>query len=228
VLFTFLTCPPNFLWQEYLEETFPGKQIELDGTTSLHRANTAKKFFLDQTIGALVNTAIFIGTFAAFKGKDGPAIQREVRRVCFSRDPFAARFINRYLGDLPADEEWMEAVASCLDTEFHCRPGPSSHPRGLGCWSFLGYFPEHACSRLMSAPELKLLPLHFPEPQARDAAISISRPTSPGRNKRALSMAQRFPRCPEYHAWHRRRGSQPGTSVLHEYMPMTQSRHCLE
>ena len=80
--FTFLTCPPNFLWQLYLEETFPGKTVHYDGTTSLDKGNTAKKFFIDQTLGAVVNTVIFVGTFAAFKGKDRTAIQREVRRVC--------------------------------------------------------------------------------------------------------------------------------------------------
>ncbi len=79
--FTLLTCPPNFLWQEYLEETFPGKAVQYDGTKTLDKSNTAKKFIIDQTIGALVNTAIFVGTFAAFKGKDRTAIQREVRRV---------------------------------------------------------------------------------------------------------------------------------------------------
>ena len=55
--------------------------MQPDGSTALDKSNTATKFLLDQTVGALVNTAIFIGTFAAFKGKNGPAIQRDVRRV---------------------------------------------------------------------------------------------------------------------------------------------------
>jgi hypothetical protein len=162
VLFTFLTCPPNFLWQEYLEETFPGKQIEPDGTTSLHRTNTAKKFLLDQTIGTLVNTAIFIGTFAAFKGKDGPSIRREVRRVCFCRKLFAVRCINEHLGDLPADEKRMEVVASRLDPELYRGTGPSPHSRWLDSRTLLGHLPEHACSGLMSVPAMILFPIHLP------------------------------------------------------------------
>ena len=81
VSFTLLTCPPNFLWQEFLEDKFPGQTIQADGARSLDKFNTAKKFALDQTIGALINTVIFVGTFAALKGKDGPGIQRDVRRV---------------------------------------------------------------------------------------------------------------------------------------------------
>ena len=81
VVFTLFTCPPNFLWQEFLEEKFPGQRIQPDGSKQLDVPNTARKFFLDQTLGAVVNTAIFIGTFAALKGKDGPSIQRDIRRV---------------------------------------------------------------------------------------------------------------------------------------------------
>jgi protein Mpv17 len=80
VFWTLVSCPPNFLWQEYIEEKFPGYGIAADGARSLNVANTAKKFVLDQTIGALVNTAAFIAAFAAFKGKDGAAIQRDVQR----------------------------------------------------------------------------------------------------------------------------------------------------
>ncbi|ETN40608.1 uncharacterized protein HMPREF1541_04885 [Cyphellophora europaea CBS 101466] len=80
VFFTLLTCPPNFLWQQYLEETFPGYVTGLDGSQSLHKINTAKKFALDQTIGAVVNTVAFVAFFAALSGKDSNAIQRTVRR----------------------------------------------------------------------------------------------------------------------------------------------------
>ena len=83
VFFTFLTCPPNFLWQEYMEEKLPGYPLQVDGTRSLNIANTARKFVLDQTLGAAINTAIFIAGFAAMKGKDTQAIQREVRRETF-------------------------------------------------------------------------------------------------------------------------------------------------
>ena len=63
-----------------MEGRFPGKKHQYDGTITLDKTNTFKKFALDQTIGALVNTAIFIGTFAAFRGKP---VQRAVRRDTF-------------------------------------------------------------------------------------------------------------------------------------------------
>lgn len=82
VLFAFLSCPPNFLWQEYLEEQFPGYVMDADGQRKLHKTNTIKKLILDQTLGAAVNTLLFIAVMAAFQGKDGKAILRDCRRVC--------------------------------------------------------------------------------------------------------------------------------------------------
>ena len=84
VLFNFLSCPPNVLWQEYLEEQFPAYTTDFDGKKRLNKTNTAKKFALDQTLGATVNTLLFIAVMSAFKGKDGKAIIRDCQRVCFS------------------------------------------------------------------------------------------------------------------------------------------------
>ena len=82
MFFTLLTCPPNFLWQQFLEESFPGSFTEADGSQSLHKVNTVKKFMLDQTIGAVVNTVAFVAFFAALSGKDSYGVQRSVQRVC--------------------------------------------------------------------------------------------------------------------------------------------------
>jgi protein Mpv17 len=84
VLFNFLSCPPNVLWQEYLEEQFPAYTTDFDGKKRFSKTNTAKKFALDQTLGATVNTLLFIAVMSAFKGKDGKAIIRDCQRVCFS------------------------------------------------------------------------------------------------------------------------------------------------
>ncbi|KAI1114661.1 Mpv17/PMP22 family protein [Nemania sp. NC0429] len=83
VLFAFLNVPPNFLWQEFLESTFPAYHVspthaavtsaaakdekELDREAregklvepKLNVANTAIKLALDQTIGAAANTFLF-------------------------------------------------------------------------------------------------------------------------------------------------------------------------
>jgi protein Mpv17 len=82
VLLTFLTCPPNILWQEFLEEQFPGYTAGVDGQKTLHKMNTAKKFAIDQTLAAAVNTLLFIALMGAFKGKDGKAVVRDCQRVC--------------------------------------------------------------------------------------------------------------------------------------------------
>ncbi|KIW27131.1 uncharacterized protein PV07_06900 [Cladophialophora immunda] len=91
VVFTFISCPPNILWQEYLEYKFPGYTIApiSPSTTSsspnaagtqLHIPNTLRKFLFDQTLGAFVNTVAFVAAMAAFKGKSAKAVRREVER----------------------------------------------------------------------------------------------------------------------------------------------------
>ncbi|KAI0119097.1 hypothetical protein F4814DRAFT_226160 [Daldinia grandis] len=83
VLYAFLNVPPNFLWQEFLEDSFPAYYItptaaavasaaandekaleeeEEEGKLverKLHIGNTAVKMILDQTVGAVVNTFLF-------------------------------------------------------------------------------------------------------------------------------------------------------------------------
>ncbi|EXJ72127.1 uncharacterized protein A1O5_04631 [Cladophialophora psammophila CBS 110553] len=90
VIFTLISCPPNILWQEYLEYKFPGYTVaptSLSTTSSsptaekqLHIPNTLRKFLFDQTLGAFVNTVAFVAAMAAFKGKSAKAVQREVER----------------------------------------------------------------------------------------------------------------------------------------------------
>ncbi|CAG8981854.1 hypothetical protein HYALB_00014006, partial [Hymenoscyphus albidus] len=78
ILFNALNCPPNFLWQSYLESAFPStttkplsppsseKQPEVKTTLSL--PNTLTKVALDQTLGAALNTLMFSFVMAGFKG----------------------------------------------------------------------------------------------------------------------------------------------------------------
>lgn len=93
VLFTLISCPPNILWQEFLEAKFPGYTTTLDaGVLSdvtqtltqtepiLDKANTFRKLLFDQTLGAFVNTVAFVAGMAAFKGKTAKAVQRDVER----------------------------------------------------------------------------------------------------------------------------------------------------
>ena len=93
VLFTILNCPPNVLWQEYLEHQFPRLTPELkrdkvskeDGAVSTGRkldvGNTVKKFLIDQTVGGSVNTILFIAIMGGFKGLSPTEIAEEVQKV---------------------------------------------------------------------------------------------------------------------------------------------------
>ena len=105
VLFTFLSCPPNVLWQEYLEERYPGYTTDVNGQEKLHKMNTATKFILDQTLGAAVNTFLFIAVMSAFKGKDGNAILRDCQNVCLTIPP------NKRSADNNAQNFWPLATS---------------------------------------------------------------------------------------------------------------------
>ncbi|KAK0282232.1 hypothetical protein LTR35_000639 [Friedmanniomyces endolithicus] len=132
VLFSLLVCPPNYLWQKWLEGRFPGyiteeaagkekmsdehgvgigrdtgagsmkKRMgnggtsEKDATTEsptppnpakagrkakqkLNMTNTSIKFLLDQTLGAAVNTVIFIAGIALLRGASPDSLGQKVQ-----------------------------------------------------------------------------------------------------------------------------------------------------
>lgn len=95
LILTVLNTPPNFLWQEYLERSFPGYSVspvvvgggggekggELLPRKKLDVTNTLIKFSLDQTLGALYNTVIFLAVMQALKGESAEAVWGVVRRV---------------------------------------------------------------------------------------------------------------------------------------------------
>ncbi|RFU75984.1 integral membrane, mpv17 pmp22 family [Trichoderma arundinaceum] len=73
VVFTIVSTPPNFLWQDFLESAFPAypsppasKSPDSKKSPSssspppkLSLTNTILKFVLDQTVGAALNTLLF-------------------------------------------------------------------------------------------------------------------------------------------------------------------------
>jgi protein Mpv17 len=86
VLFAILSTPPNVIWQSWLESKFPGytssaptsdkelsKKHNSKGTVSDQKSldikNTAIKFALDQTLGAAVNTLLFIAGIDLLRGR---------------------------------------------------------------------------------------------------------------------------------------------------------------
>ena len=94
LLYTIISTPPNFLWQQYIESRFPGytiRKIEVDDggkgvevEKKLDWRNTIIKLGLDQSIGAMVNVASYIGGTRALRGiplKTCWAITLEV--ICF-------------------------------------------------------------------------------------------------------------------------------------------------
>ncbi|QUC18102.1 uncharacterized protein UV8b_02343 [Ustilaginoidea virens] len=70
LLFSIISTPPNFIWQDFLESTFPARRRrhaaksppEAGGDAErapLDKRNTLVKFALDQTVGAVFNTLLF-------------------------------------------------------------------------------------------------------------------------------------------------------------------------
>lgn len=89
ILFSVLQCPPNFAWQTWLEKEFPSHTATTTSSNTtdppksstddksppektekkLNLPNTAIKFILDQTLGAAVNTIIFIASMDLLRGE---------------------------------------------------------------------------------------------------------------------------------------------------------------
>lgn len=85
-LFSVLSTPPNIVWQGYLEDQFPtnvpsaAPPSEKPGSkpdptkTSLSKTNVLIKFLLDQTIGAVVNTLMFLSYMAYVNAQGKPGV----------------------------------------------------------------------------------------------------------------------------------------------------------
>ncbi|KAF2227232.1 hypothetical protein BDZ85DRAFT_842 [Elsinoe ampelina] len=102
IFFSLFSCPPNVLWQSFLEQRFPGYTTpppppHTNGASKprpnpndkpaaahkkkLNKANTAKKWALDQTVGALANTVAFVAGMLLLRGeRDWGTIAGAVRR----------------------------------------------------------------------------------------------------------------------------------------------------
>lgn len=98
ILYGILATPPNFWWQQTIEQWFPGytvKKVEVDDGGKgvevqkiLNVKNTAIKVVLDQTVAALPNVIAYIGVTRLLRGVPlNLCIEavKEVRMKSFSR-----------------------------------------------------------------------------------------------------------------------------------------------
>lgn len=74
-MFSIISTPPNIVWQTFLEDRFPtnisstapktaDEKPVTPTKTQISKANILIKFLLDQTIGAIVNTLMFLAYMA--------------------------------------------------------------------------------------------------------------------------------------------------------------------
>lgn len=82
LVWTIVSCPPNTFWQIFLEEKYPASKHDVKtGEKSLSKSNTIRKFLMDQSFGATINTVGYIAALAAWRGKDSTAISADVQKV---------------------------------------------------------------------------------------------------------------------------------------------------
>lgn len=98
-LFSILSNPPNILWQSFLEDQFPtnvpstsppsekANSKSRPAETSLSKTNVLIKFLLDQTIGAVANTLMFLAYMGYInaQGKTGVSAWDSVTRDCANK-----------------------------------------------------------------------------------------------------------------------------------------------
>ena len=92
ILYSILATPPNFLWQQTIEQYFPGytlKKVEVDDggkgvevEKELHVRNTVVKVILDQTLAALPNVVGYIGITRLLRGVPVEMCWQAVKEVC--------------------------------------------------------------------------------------------------------------------------------------------------
>ncbi|KAI9163264.1 hypothetical protein HJFPF1_04866 [Paramyrothecium foliicola] len=117
LLFAVLNTPPNFLWQEFLESSFPTyptqrrKPGEKPASKRLSLRNTIVKFILDQSIGAAFNTlffSIFMRSLSAAMG-NAPRVTSVFDAATYWTTPGAIDFTRVHFDKIWAialDEFW--------------------------------------------------------------------------------------------------------------------------
>ncbi|KAI2642729.1 hypothetical protein GGS21DRAFT_190167 [Xylaria nigripes] len=101
VTLTFLTAPPNYMWQQFLERSYPAYErtkpisvsldvekqdispeagAESESEPKLNIKNTLTKWFIDCiTLGALMNTVAFFFLIGLLKGQSWDIISNNIR-----------------------------------------------------------------------------------------------------------------------------------------------------
>ena len=83
VAYGILNTPVNVVWQQFLENRFPGKPrvVKEAETPSAGTKNVLIKFALDQSVGAVFNIVLFIVASSAMNGSGTANIMKAVRQV---------------------------------------------------------------------------------------------------------------------------------------------------
>ena len=91
VLFTLLSTPPNYAWQQKVEKLLPGydiRKVEVDDggkgvkiEKKLNVKNTLLKFVFDQTVLAIINVTLFIGGVRLLQGLPAEQCWTAVKEV---------------------------------------------------------------------------------------------------------------------------------------------------
>ncbi|KAK3693607.1 hypothetical protein B0T22DRAFT_505509 [Podospora appendiculata] len=138
VLFAFISTPPNFLWQDFLESSFPayhvsptseaiisasaGNERDLDDEATqgrlvepkLNKRNTLIKTLLDQTVGTAVNTLLFSvfihSAQAAMAHRAGAGFGHPAQSLGFLLSGNAVRY-----AAVRSDLVWRRATAEFFD-----------------------------------------------------------------------------------------------------------------
>ncbi|KAF2130881.1 hypothetical protein P153DRAFT_384100 [Dothidotthia symphoricarpi CBS 119687] len=88
-IFSLLSSPPNILWQTRLEATFPTtvstlydpseKKPTTPTKREISKTNVLIKFLLDQTIGAVINTLLFLAYMGYVNSGDWNVVAQNCR-----------------------------------------------------------------------------------------------------------------------------------------------------
>jgi hypothetical protein len=175
VIITLITCPPNYLWQQWLERTFPGrKDAEHDDGIdlaergkekvdepvtpkpkgNLNWRNTMTKWFIDCiTLGAIFNTIAFLILINLLKGNRPQIMMRAIKNVRQIGSLFFPLAMWLCADSVPGNNSYhsgrIQSLADCVHNQLQLDTRGKADSLLERGWTMLGYLHELGGSEAM-------------------------------------------------------------------------------
>ena len=162
VTFSFLCTPPNYLWQQFIEQKLPayttnkievddgGKGVEVEKRLNIR--NTVVKLLLEQTIIAIINVGAFLGFTKWFQGlpvDECIQVIREVGGLIFSYAAISQGFhlmsisLRACSATVVSHDLRVQALANGQPSQSYCHSCGAKDPGWKSSRIWMEHFPGY-------------------------------------------------------------------------------------